>query len=74
MGDVSPAFPNTSREEVRETMRNADPGVAKWVDIWVDNRQIAMELDRYSGFLHSQGSSLAQGSPLLPVLFGLTDG
>jgi hypothetical protein len=38
MVDVSAAFPNTSRDKVRETLRNADPGVAKWVDTWLDNR------------------------------------
>jgi hypothetical protein len=72
MVDVSAAFPNTSRDEVRETLRNADPGVAKWVDTWLDNRQIAMELDGKSGPLRSAGSGLPQGSPLSPVLFGLT--
>jgi hypothetical protein len=56
MVDVSAAFPNTSRDEVRETLRNADPGVAKWVDRWLDNRQIAMELDANSGLLRSAGS------------------
>jgi hypothetical protein len=74
MVDVSAAFPNTSRDEVRETLRNADPGVAKWVDTWLDNRQIAMELDGNSGPLRSAGSGLPQGSPLSPVLFGLTCG
>jgi hypothetical protein len=28
MVDVSAAFPNTSRNEVRETLKNADPGIA----------------------------------------------
>jgi hypothetical protein len=74
MVDVSAAFPNTSRDEVRKTLRNADPGVAKWVDTWLDNRQITMELDGNSGPLRSAGSGLPQGSPLSPVLFGLTCG
>jgi hypothetical protein len=74
MVNVSAAFPNTSRDEVKETLDNADPGVAKWVDTWLDNRQIAMELDGNSGPLRSAGSGLPQGSPLLPVLFGLTCG
>jgi hypothetical protein len=72
MVNVLAAFPNTSRDEVRETLRNADPGVVKWVDTWLDNRQIAVELDRNSGSLCSRESGLWQGSPLLPVLFGLT--
>jgi hypothetical protein len=29
MVDVSAAFPNTSRDEVKETLKNADPEVAK---------------------------------------------
>jgi hypothetical protein len=49
MVDISAAFPNTLRDEVRETLRNADPGVSKWVDTWRDNCQIAMELDGNSG-------------------------
>jgi hypothetical protein len=32
MVDVSPAFPNTSRNEVRETPTNRDPGIVRWVD------------------------------------------
>jgi hypothetical protein len=42
MVDVSAAFPNTSRNEVRETLKNADPGIARWVDRWLDNRRIEM--------------------------------
>jgi hypothetical protein len=74
MVDVSAAFPNTSRDEVKETLKYADPGVAKWVDTWLDNRQIAMELDGYSGPLRSAGSGLSKRSPLSPVLFGLMCG
>jgi hypothetical protein len=74
MVDLSAAFPNTSRDEVKETLKNADPGVAKWVDTWLDNRQIAMELDGNSGPLRSVGSGIPQRSPLSPVLFGLTCG
>jgi hypothetical protein len=36
--DISAAFANTSRDEDRGRLRIADPGVAKWVDIWLDNR------------------------------------
>jgi hypothetical protein len=32
MVDISAAFPNTSKEEARETLRNADPDIAQWVD------------------------------------------
>jgi hypothetical protein len=39
---VSGAFQNTSRNEVRETLKNADPGIARWVDRWLDNRRIEM--------------------------------
>jgi hypothetical protein len=74
MVDVSAAFPNTSRDEVKETLTIADPGVAKWVDRWLDNHQIARELDGTSGPLCSAGSGLQHGSPLSPVLFGLTCG
>jgi hypothetical protein len=37
MVDISAAFPNSSKDEVRQALRNADPGVAKWVDTWLDN-------------------------------------
>jgi hypothetical protein len=74
MVDVSAALPNTARDEVKETLKNEDPGVAKWIDKWVENCQIAMELGGNSGPLRSAGSGLPQGSPLLPVLFGLTCG
>jgi hypothetical protein len=74
MVDVSAAFPNTSRNEVRETLKNADPGIARWVDKWLDNRRIAMELDGNRGSIRNAGSGLPQGSPLSPVLFGLTCG
>jgi hypothetical protein len=72
--DISAVFPNISWDKVRETLRNPDLGVAKWVDIWLDNRQIAMVLDGNSGPLRSARSGLPQGSPLLPVLFSLTCG
>jgi hypothetical protein len=49
MVDVSAAFPHTSRDEVREILRNVEPGVPKWVDTWLDNRQIAMEVEGNSG-------------------------
>jgi hypothetical protein len=45
MVDVAAAFPNTSRDEVRQTLQNADPGISQWVEQWLNNRQIAMELD-----------------------------
>jgi hypothetical protein len=61
MVDVSAAFPNTSRDKVKETLKNADPGVVKWVDTWLDNTQIARELDGNSGPLRSAGSGLPQG-------------
>jgi hypothetical protein len=38
MVDVSAAFPNTSRDEIKETVKNADPGVGKWVNTWLDSR------------------------------------
>jgi hypothetical protein len=71
---ISAAFPNTSRNEVRETLKNADPGIARWVDRWLDNRRIAMELDGNRGSIRNAGSGLPQGSPLSPVLFGLACG
>jgi hypothetical protein len=74
MVDVSAAFPNTSRDEVKETLKNIDPGVAKWVDTWLDNRQIAIELDGNSGPFTQRRKRPPQGSPLSPVLFGLTCG
>jgi hypothetical protein len=37
MVDGSAAFPNTSRNELRETLKNADPGIAGWVDKWLHN-------------------------------------
>jgi hypothetical protein len=42
--DVSPAFPNTSRTEVREALKNADPGIVRLVDKWADNHSIPIEL------------------------------
>jgi hypothetical protein len=74
MVHVSAAFPNTSRDGVKERLNNADPGVTKWVDTWLDKGQIGMEVDENSGPLRSAGSGLQQGSPLSPVLFGLTCG
>jgi hypothetical protein len=64
MVDVVAAFPNTSRDEVRQTLRNADPGISQWVDQWLDNRQIAMELDGNLCGARDAGSGLPQGSPL----------
>jgi hypothetical protein len=58
----------------RETLRNADPGIRQWVDQWLDRRQIAMEIDGNQGSKRDAGSGLSQGSPLSPVLFGLTCG
>jgi hypothetical protein len=55
MVDVSAELPNTSRDEVKETLKNADAVVAKWVDTWLDNGQIAIELDGNSGRLRSAG-------------------
>jgi hypothetical protein len=31
MVDISAALPNTSKEEVGETLKNADPDIAQWV-------------------------------------------
>jgi hypothetical protein len=33
MVNVSAAFPNTSRDKVKETLKKADLGIAKWVNI-----------------------------------------
>jgi hypothetical protein len=74
MVDVSAAFPKTSRAEIRKTLYEADPAIARWVDNWLQNRQIAMELDGNHGPPRDAGSGLPQGSPLSPVLFGLTCG
>jgi hypothetical protein len=71
MLDVSAIFPKTSRDEVKQTRNEADPGVAKWVDSGLGNRLMAMELDGNCGPFRSAGSGLSQGSPLSPVLFGL---
>jgi hypothetical protein len=68
----SAAFPNTSRNEVRDTLKNADLGIAQWVDEWLDNRRIAMELDGHRGSIQNSRSGLPQGLPLSPVLFSLT--
>jgi hypothetical protein len=46
MLEISAAFTNTSRNEVREILKNADLGIARWVNQWLDNCMIAMELDR----------------------------
>jgi hypothetical protein len=74
MVDVLAAFPNTSRDKVRETLRKAGLGGMKWVDTLLDNGQIGIELNGNSGPIRSAGSGLLQGSPLFPVLFGLTCG
>jgi hypothetical protein len=42
---VSAAFPNTSRNEVTQTFGDADPGIVRWVDTWLYNRRIFIELD-----------------------------
>jgi hypothetical protein len=65
--DVSARFQNTSRDDVKETLKNADPQVVKWVDTWLDNRQIAMEFDGNSGPVRSAGSGQPQGLPLPQV-------
>jgi hypothetical protein len=74
MVDVAAAFPNTSRSEIRHTLRNADPDIAHWVDQWLADRNITMELDGHQGRIRDAGSGIPQGSPLSPVLFGLTCG
>jgi hypothetical protein len=74
MVDISAAFPNTSKDEVKETLKDADPAIAQWVDTWLANRQISMELDGNRGSPRDAGSGLPRGSPLSPVLFGLTCG
>jgi hypothetical protein len=74
MVDVSTALPNISQNEVRETLKNAVPGIARWLDNWLDNRRIPMELDGNRGSIRNAGSRLPQGSPLSPGLFTLTCG
>jgi hypothetical protein len=74
MVDVAAAFPNTSRSEIRHTLRNADPNIAHWVDQWLEDRNISMELDGHQGRIRDAGSGIPQGSPLSPMLFGLTCG
>jgi hypothetical protein len=68
MVDVSAAFPNTSRDEVKQTLKEGDPRVAKWVDTWPDNRQIDMERDRNCGPLRSARSGVPQGHHFPPVI------
>jgi hypothetical protein len=73
MVDVSAAFPNTSRTEVQKTLKHTDQKIARWVNQWLDNREISMELDGNQGALRDAGSGLPPpGSPLSPVLLGLT--
>lgn len=74
MVDVSAAFPNTSRSEIRQTLRDAGPDIARWIDQWLEDRNISMELDGHQGSERDAGSALPQGSPLSPVLFDLTCG
>jgi hypothetical protein len=74
MVDVTAAFPNTSKNEVRETLGDADPSIARRVDKWLEDRKIQMELDGSQGAVRDAGSGLPQGSPLSPVVFGLTCG
>jgi hypothetical protein len=74
MVDVAAAFPNTSRSEIQHTLRNADPNIAHWVDQWLEDRNISMELDGHQRRIRDAGSGIPQGSPLSPVLFGLTCG
>jgi hypothetical protein len=69
--DVSAAFLNTSTDDVTENLKNHELGIVIWVNTWLDNYLIVVELDRNSGPLHSFGSGKQQGSPLLLVLFGL---
>jgi hypothetical protein len=72
--DVSAAFPNTARSEIRQTLRDADPIIARWIDQWLEDHNISMELDGHQGSERDAGSGLPQGSPPSPVLFGLTCG
>jgi hypothetical protein len=68
MVHVSAAFPKTSKNEVKETLKDANPTIVQWVDTWLANRQITMELDGNRGSPRDAGSGLPQGSPLSPVL------
>jgi hypothetical protein len=74
MVDISAAFPNTSTNEVKQTLNDADPEIAQWVYTWLASPQITMELDGNRGSPRDAGSGLPQGSPLSPVVFGLTCG
>jgi hypothetical protein len=74
MVDVSAAFPNTSRFEIRQTLRDTDLNIARCIDQWLEDRNISIELDGHRGSECDPGSGLPQGSPLSPVLFGLTCG
>jgi hypothetical protein len=49
MVDVSAAIPNTSRSEIRQTLRDADPNIARWIDQWLEDRNISIELDGHQG-------------------------
>jgi hypothetical protein len=69
--DVSAPFSNTSRYDVTEILKNNEPGIDIWVNTWLVDYLIVVELDRNCDPLRSLGSSQRQGSPLLLVLFGL---
>ena len=71
MMDVAAAFPNTSYDEIANTLQHAHPTVRNWVSNWLQDRSIQIELDGNRSDLRSAGKGLPQGSPLSPVLFGL---
>jgi hypothetical protein len=68
--DIAVAFHNTSNSGIQHTLRNAGPNIEFWVDQWVENWNILMELDGHQGWIRDTGSGIPQGLQMSPVLFG----
>jgi hypothetical protein len=72
MTDVVGAFPRTRPSKVLCTLAPlVDPKIYQWIIAWLSDRSIAVSVDGIQSPQQSSRCGIPQGSPLLPVHFGL---